>query len=151
MKNINPLAPSFWPPTSVFTHPEKRECILESMDTMHGWDLQYGSLYFTFKSKSQIILNFLHVLSFGHSMKKLPFLTNSLTFSFELRQKTPWTLMSNQMAQIMTWIWFVVLLQVWDREGHIQVSNVLDRHDFIKLLWGKKNKKKRKFGNWIRQ
>jgi hypothetical protein len=56
------------------------------------------------------------------------------TFGFELRQQAPWALMAYQVAQIVAWVGLVVLLQVWDRERHIQVPNVLDRHHFVELL-----------------
>lgn len=127
MKNMNPLAPSFWPPTSVFTHPEERQSASMNPWTQHSRELKYiwiqasilqFKCYVWFLSH-KLLKILLSVLSFGHLKQNLSFLTNSLTFSFELRQKTPWTLMSDQMAQIMTGIWFVVLLKVWDGEGHV--------------------------------
>lgn len=42
--------------------------------------------------------------------------------------------MSNQVAQIMAWVALVVLLQVWDGEGDVQISDVLYGHHLVKLL-----------------
>lgn len=41
----------------------------------------------------------------------------------------------------MSWVWFVVLLQVWDGESHIQVPNVFDGDHIVELLEQKKNNK----------
>ena len=45
--------------------------------------------------------------------------------------------MANQMAQIVSRVGLVVLLQVRDGEGHVQVPDVLDGDYFVELLFWK--------------
>lgn len=40
------------------------------------------------------------------------------------------------MSQVMSWVGLVVLLKVWDGEGHIQVPDVFNRNHLVELLWG---------------
>lgn len=42
--------------------------------------------------------------------------------------------MANQVSQIMSRVRFVILLQVWDGESHVQVPDVLHRHHLVELL-----------------
>lgn len=42
------------------------------------------------------------------------------------------------MSQIVSWVGLVVLLKVWDGEGHVQVPDVFHRHHLIELLSGGK-------------
>lgn len=44
--------------------------------------------------------------------------------------------MTNQVSQVMSRVRFVVLLEVWDGEGHVQVPDVLHRHHLVELLCG---------------
>ena len=45
--------------------------------------------------------------------------------------------MANQVSQIVPWVGLVVLLQIRDGEGHVQVPDVLDGDYFVELLFWK--------------
>lgn len=69
MKNMKPRAPSFWPPTKVFTQPET-ECLKVSAKHMlqtqivYAWTLQYkkATVFGTF---SKNFISYQHVLTFS--------------------------------------------------------------------------------------
>lgn len=47
--------------------------------------------------------------------------------------------MTNQVPKIMSRIRFVVFLEIWDGESHIEVPNIFNGHHLVKLLWGEKS------------
>lgn len=49
--------------------------------------------------------------------------------------------MANQMAQIVSWVGLVELLQVRDGESHVKVPDVLDGYYTVELLFWKQKKK----------
>lgn len=56
--------------------------------------------------------------------------------------------MTNQMSKIMSWIRFVVFLEIWDGESHVEVPNIFNGHHLVKLLRGKSKEQR---GYCIRQ
>lgn len=44
--------------------------------------------------------------------------------------------MTDQMPKIMSWIGFVVFLEIWDGESHVEVPNIFNGHHLVKLLQG---------------
>lgn len=111
MKNMNPRAPSFCPPTSVFTQPS------------------------THPHASSATCVLFQTASIGEGQPECSPLPR-ITFGFQLRQQTSRSFVTNQMSQIMSWVGFVILLKVWDGEGHIQVPDVFHGHHLIELLCG---------------